>query len=111
MRRVLPFLKKARPAPIARPSSALAPAIVAKFRLCNRCDSLQFKTRFPRDDVLAARCCGRSTERYQRLGFPARLGKGQGAKEIGHDLARERPKFGRNLLRKRDKIWHGLERE
>ena len=31
---------------------------------------------------------------------PARLGKGQGAKEIGHNLACERPKFGHNLLRK-----------
>ena len=32
------------------------------------------------------------------LGVPARLGKGQGAKEIGHNLARERPKFGHNLV-------------
>ena len=32
---------------------------------------------------------------------PAMLGKGQGAKEIGHNLARERPKFGHNLVRKR----------
>ena len=31
----------------------------------------------------------------------ARLGKGQGAKEIGHNLARERPKFGHNLVHKR----------
>ena len=31
---------------------------------------------------------------------PARLGKGQGAQEIGHNLARERPKFGHNLVRK-----------
>ena len=37
---------------------------------------------------------------------PARLGKGQGAKEIGHNLAREQPKFGHNLLRKRNKIGH-----
>ena len=29
---------------------------------------------------------------------PARLGKGQGAKEIGHNLARERPKFEHNLV-------------
>ena len=42
---------------------------------------------------------------------PARLGKGQGAKEIGHNLARERPKFGHNLVRKRHKIWYSLERE
>ena len=42
---------------------------------------------------------------------PARLGKWQGAKEIGHNLARERPKFGRNLVRKRHKIGHSLERE
>ena len=31
---------------------------------------------------------------------PARFGKGQGAKEIGHNPARERPKFGHNLVRK-----------
>ena len=42
---------------------------------------------------------------------PARFGKGQGAKEIGHNLARERPKFGHNLVRKRHKIGHSLERE
>ena len=41
---------------------------------------------------------------------PARLGKGQGAKEIGHNLARKR-KFGHNLVRKRHKIGHSLERE
>ena len=40
---------------------------------------------------------------------PARLGKGQGAKEIGHNLAREQPKFGHNLVRKRHKIVHSLE--
>ena len=37
---------------------------------------------------------------------PARLGKGQGAKEIGHNLACERPKFGHNLVRKRHKIFY-----
>ena len=37
---------------------------------------------------------------------PARLGKGQGAKEIGHNLARERPTFGHNLVRKLHKIGH-----
>ena len=42
---------------------------------------------------------------------PARLGKGQGAKEIGHNLAREQPKFGHNLLRKRHKIGHTFTRE
>ena len=36
-----------------------------------------------------------------RASVPATLGKGQGAKEIGHNLARERPKFGHNLVRKR----------
>ena len=36
---------------------------------------------------------------------PARLGKGQGAKEIGHNLARARHKFGHNLVRKRHKIF------
>ena len=29
------------------------------------------------------------------ISVPARLGKGQGAKEIGHNIVRERPKFGR----------------
>ena len=38
---------------------------------------------------------------------PSRLGKGQGAKEIGHNLARERQKFGHNLVRKRRKIFYG----
>ena len=42
---------------------------------------------------------------------PARLGKGQHAKEIGHNLARERPKFGHNLVRKRHKIGHTFTRE
>ena len=41
----------------------------------------------------------------------ARLGKGQGAKEIGHNLVHERPKFGNNLARKRHKIGHNLERK
>ena len=36
----------------------------------------------------------------------ARLGKGQGGKEIGHNLARERPKIGHNLVRKRHKIFY-----
>ena len=44
-------------------------------------------------------------------GVLARLGKGQGAKEIGHNLARERPKSGHNLVRKRHNIGHSLERE
>ena len=42
---------------------------------------------------------------------PARLGIGQGAKEIGHNLAREQPKFGHNLVRKRHKIGHTFTRE
>ena len=44
----------------------------------------------------------------QRLfSVPARLGKGQeGAKEIGHNLARERPKFGHNSVRERHKIFY-----
>ena len=46
------------------------------------------------------------------FGIPARLVKGQGAKEIGHNLARERPKFGHNfLVRKRHKMGHSLEHE
>ena len=43
---------------------------------------------------------------YIVLSVPARLGKGQGAKEIGHNLAREQPKFGHNLVCKRHKIGH-----
>ena len=45
------------------------------------------------------------------LSVPARLGKGQGAKEIGHNLVREQPKFGHNLVRGRHIIGHSLERE
>ena len=41
----------------------------------------------------------------------SRLGKGQGAREIGHNLVREQPKFGHNLVRKRHIIGHSLERE
>ena len=48
---------------------------------------------------------------WERYSVPARLGKGQGAKEIGHNLARERPKFEHNLVCKRHKIGHSLERE
>ena len=46
-----------------------------------------------------------------RYSVPARLGKGQGAKEIGHNLACERPKFGHNLVRERHIIGHSLEHE
>ena len=42
---------------------------------------------------------------------PAKFGKGQGAKEIGHNLAHEQPKFGHNLARERHIIGHSLERE
>ena len=42
---------------------------------------------------------------------PARLGKGQGAKEIGHNLARERSKFGHNFVRERHIIGYSLERK
>ena len=42
---------------------------------------------------------------------PARLGKGQGAKEIEHNLAREQTKFGHNLVRERHIIGHSLQRE
>ena len=45
------------------------------------------------------------------VSVPARLGKGQGAKEIGHNLAHERPKFGHNLVCKRHKIGHTFTRE
>ena len=47
--------------------------------------------------------------KFSFYSVPARLGKGQGAKEIGHNLASERPKFGHNLVRKRHKIGHSLE--
>ena len=45
------------------------------------------------------------------LSVPARLGKGRGAKEIGHNLACEQPKFRHNLVRKRHKIGHTFTRE
>ena len=45
------------------------------------------------------------------ISVPARLGKGQGAKEIEHNLARAQPKFGHNLVRKRHKIGHTFTRE
>ena len=48
---------------------------------------------------------------YRLNSVPARLGKGQSAKEIGHNLVRERKKFGHNLVRKRHNIGHSLERE
>ena len=47
---------------------------------------------------------------YATISVPARLGKGQGAKEIGHILAREQPKFGQNLVRKRHQIGHTFTR-
>ena len=34
---------------------------------------------------------------YNNDSVPARLGKGHRAKEIGHNLAREQPKFRQNL--------------
>ena len=45
------------------------------------------------------------TEIIGCLSVPVRLGKGQGAKEIGHNLARERPKFGHNPARERNEVW------
>ena len=48
---------------------------------------------------------------YHYHSVPARLGKGQGAKGIRHNLAREQPKYGHNLVRKQHKIGHSLERE
>ena len=47
---------------------------------------------------------------YIASSVPARLGKGQGAKEMGHNVAREQRKIGHNLVRKRHKIGHSLER-
>ena len=48
----------------------------------------------------------RSVKSDFHLHVPTTLGKEQGAKEIGHNLARERPKFGHNLVRKRHKIFY-----
>ena len=45
------------------------------------------------------------------ISVPARFGKGQGAKEIGHNPACEQPKFGHNLVRKWHKIGHTFTRE
>ena len=52
-----------------------------------------------------------ANQKCPEFSVPARLGKGQGAKEIGHNLACEQLKFGHNLVRKRHKIGHSLERE
>ena len=46
-----------------------------------------------------------------KASVPACLDKEQGAKEIGRNLVREKPKFGHNLVRKRHKIAHSLESE
>ena len=57
-----------------------------------------------------ARATMQNTSRLRAVYYsvPARLGKGQRAKEIEHNLARERPKFGHNnyLVRKRHKIFY-----
>ena len=47
--------------------------------VCSRRRSLQNRWIFDQDEMFSS--------------LPARLGKGQGAEEIGHNLARERPKF------------------
>ena len=39
------------------------------------------------------------------MSVPARLGKGQGEKEIGHNLARERPKFWGQFSVQTTKNW------
>ena len=48
---------------------------------------------------------------YTDSSVAARLGKGQGAKEIEHNLTRERPKIGHNLVRERQKFCHNPARE
>ena len=48
--------------------------------------------------------------RFSQSSVPARLGKGRGAKEIGHNLV-SRERFGHNLVRKRHKIGHTFTRE
>ena len=47
------------------------------------------------------------THTHIHVSVPARLGKGQGAKEIGHNLVRE-SKFGHNSVRDRHiaQFWH-----
>ena len=52
-----------------------------------------------------------SSIEYRVSSVPAKLAKGQGAKEIGHNLAHEQPKFGHNLVCKRHKIGHTFTRE
>ena len=47
----------------------------------------------------------RNHTRQEYCSVPAGLAKRQGAKEIGHNVARERPKFRHNLARKRNEIW------
>ena len=41
---------------------------------------------------------------YYQYSVPARLGKGQGAKEIGHNLVRKRHKIGYTFMRERPKF-------
>ena len=57
------------------------------------------------------RIIGRHISHYDYHSDPAKFGKRQGAKESGHNLAREQPKFGHNLVRKRHKIGHTFTRE
>ena len=45
------------------------------------------------------------------ISVPVRLGKGQGAKAIGHNPAREQPKFGHYLVRDQHKLGHSSEHE
>ena len=63
------------------------------------------RTTLRRADSCCSQCCGCDVKK-SFYNVPARLGKGQGAKEIGHNLARERLKLGHNLVRKRHKIFY-----
>ena len=76
------------------------------------CDSLWRKIfSIMRDELKKEDLSNNGCTSLAIISVPARLGKGQGAKEIGHNLAREGPKFGHNLVCKRHKIGRSLERE
>ena len=74
-----------------------------KIKRSNIASPLRYPARNAPESLLNSKCV---ELRGSPSSVPARLGKGQGAKEIGHNLARERPKFGHNLVRKRRKIFY-----
>ena len=89
-----------------RTLSAISNVCILSFYLNSWCALSRQKCRFKVAVFLAAvvNICNSNSS------VPARLGKGQGAKEIGHNLAREQPNIRHNLVRKRHKITFTRER-